>query len=105
MTPRLALRIVTYLLVADAVITLFIAGLVGPVGLGLIGAALALAWWRGGLSRGIASLDRILVLAVAAAATIHLVYVAESPLDGFVYTWSRSRNEPSRTPPRRASSG
>jgi transglutaminase-like putative cysteine protease len=84
MTPRLALRIATYLLVADAVAALFIAGLVGSLGLGLIGAALALAWWRGGLSRSIAGLDRILVLAVAAAATIHLVYVAASPLDGFV---------------------
>jgi hypothetical protein len=84
-TPRLALTISAYLLVADGVAALFFAGLVGPVGLALAAGALGLAWWRAGSGRGMARLDRVLVLAVAAAATVHLVYVAESPLDSFVY--------------------
>jgi transglutaminase-like putative cysteine protease len=83
--PRLALRITAYLLVADAVAALFLAGLIGPLGLGLTGAALGMAWWRAGAGRAMARLDRLLVLAVAGAATVHLVYVAESALDGFVY--------------------
>jgi len=92
-TPLLALRVSAYLLVADGVATLYAAGLIGPLGLAFVAGALALAWWR---ARGLASprgaprltlrlrLDRVLVLAVAAAATAHLVYVAESALDGFV---------------------
>ena len=84
MTPQLALRIAAYLLVADGVVTLFLAGLVGPMGLGLVAGALGLAWWRAGSGRQMVRLDRVLVLAVAAAATTHLVYVAESALDGFV---------------------
>ena len=84
MTPQLALRIAAYLLVADGVVTLFLAGLVGPMGLGLVAGALVLAWWRAGSGRQMVRLDRVLVLAVAAAATTHLVYVAESALDGFV---------------------
>jgi hypothetical protein len=100
-TPQLALRISAYLLVADGVLTLFAAGLVGPLGLALVAGALGLAWWRAGSGRtsiteGFASprgavrltlrsrLDRVLVLAVAAGATAHLVYVAASALDGFV---------------------
>jgi len=82
--PQLALRISAYLLVADGVAALFFAGLVGPVALTLVAGALGLAWWRAGSGRAMARLDRLLVLAVAAAATVHLVYVAESPLDGFV---------------------
>jgi protein-glutamine gamma-glutamyltransferase len=84
MTPQLALRISAYLLVADGVAALFVAGLVGPMGLALVAGALGLAWWRAGSGRRIARLDRVLVLVVAAAATTHLVYVAESALDGFV---------------------
>jgi protein-glutamine gamma-glutamyltransferase len=83
-TPQLALRIAAYLLVADGVAALCAAGLVGPWGLTLVAAALALAWWRAGSGRPMARLDRVLALAVAAAATTHLVYVAESALDGFV---------------------
>jgi hypothetical protein len=85
-TPRLALRISAYLLVGDGVAALFLAGLVGPIGLTLVAAALGLAWWRAGAGRPIprARLDRLVVLVVAAAATVHLVYVAQSPLDGFV---------------------
>ena len=84
MTPQLALRLSAYLLVADGVAALFVAGLVGPLGLGFVAGALALAWWRAGSGRRIARLDRVLVLAVAVGATTHLVYVAESALDGFV---------------------
>ena len=84
MTPQLALRISAYLLVADGVAALFVAGLVGPMGLGLVAGALALAWWRAGSGRRIARLDRVLVLVVAAVATAHVVYVVESALDGFV---------------------
>jgi hypothetical protein len=57
---------------------------VGPTGLGLVAGALVLAWWRAGAGRVMERLDRVLVLAVAAAATTHLVYIAESALDGFV---------------------
>jgi transglutaminase-like putative cysteine protease len=85
MAPRLALRIAAYLLVADAIGTLVLAGLLGPLGLALIGAALALSWWRAGSGRPMTRLDRLLVLLAAGAATVHLVYVAQSPLDGFVY--------------------
>ena len=88
---RLVLRIAAYLLVADAVAALFFAGLIGTLGLGLIGAALGLAWWRAGSGRvsnteGLrARLDRLLVLVLAGAATVHIVYVAASALEGFVY--------------------
>lgn len=85
MTPRLALRISAYLLVADGVAALFLAGLVGLVGLGLVAAALGLTWWRTGSGRVMSRLDRVLVLAAAAAATAHLVSAAETALDAFVY--------------------
>jgi hypothetical protein len=84
MTPQLALRVSAYLLVADGVAALFVAGLVGPMGLGLVAGALVLAWWRAASGRMTARFDRLLVFAVAAAATTHLVYTAESALDGFV---------------------
>ncbi len=85
MNPRLTLRISCYLLVADAIGALLLAGLLGPLGLVLIAAALGLSWWRTGSGRPMTRLDRLLVLLVAGAATIHLVYVAQTPLDGFVY--------------------
>ena len=85
MHPRLALRIAAYLLVADAIGALLLAGLLGPLGLALIATALGLSWWRTGSGRRMTRLDRLLVLLGAGAATIHLVYVAQSPLDGFVY--------------------
>ena len=100
MTPQLALRVSAYLLVVDGVAALYLAGLVGPVALSLITAALGLAWWRSaptplrsadgtpgpGASRFTLGVrrDRVFVLGVAAAATIHLVYIADSPLDAFV---------------------
>jgi hypothetical protein len=84
-TPRFALRISAYLLVADGVAALFLAGLVGPLGLALVAGALGLSWWRAGSGRAMARLDRLLVLAVAAAATGHLVYMADTALDSFVY--------------------
>jgi transglutaminase-like putative cysteine protease len=93
MSPRLALRVSAYLLVADGVAALFLSGLIGATGLALVTAGLGLAWWHAGsprrsLTEGFAvlpiRLDRVLVLAVAATATAHLVYVAESALDGFV---------------------
>jgi hypothetical protein len=84
-SPRLALRIAAYLLVVDAVAALFLAGFIGVLGLALVGAALAAAWWRTASGRRPARLDRVLALLVAGAATVHLVYVAEAALDGFVY--------------------
>jgi len=85
MPPRLALRIAAYLLVVDAIGTLVLAGLLGPLGLALIAVALGASWWRARSRRPMTRLDRWLVLLVAGGATIHLVYVAQSPLDGFVY--------------------
>ncbi len=85
MPPRLALRVAAYLLVADAVGTLVLAGLLGPLALALIAVALGVSWWRAGAGRPMTRLDRWVVLLVAGAATIHLVYMAQSPLDGFVY--------------------
>ena len=85
MTPRLAFRVSAYLVVVDGVVALFLAGLVGPLGLALVVGSLGLSWWRAGSGRSMARLDRVLVLAVAAAATGHLVYVAETALDSFVY--------------------
>jgi protein-glutamine gamma-glutamyltransferase len=97
-TPQLALRVSAYLLVVDGVAALYLAGLVGPVALSLIAAGLGLAWWRaapaplrtadapsgaGRFTLGVRR-DRVFVLGVAAAATVHLVYIAESPLDAFV---------------------
>ena len=78
MNPRLALRIACYLLVADAIGALLLAGLLGPLGLVLITTALGLSWWRTGSGRPMTRLDRLLVLLVAGAATIHLVYVAHA---------------------------
>jgi transglutaminase-like putative cysteine protease len=85
MRPRLALRLAAYLLVADAVAALVVAGLLGPLGLALIAVVLGLSWWRAGAGRRMTRLDRVLVLVAAAAATMHLVYAAQSPLEGFVY--------------------
>jgi transglutaminase-like putative cysteine protease len=102
MTPQVALRLSAYLLVVDGVVALYLAGLVGPVALSVVTGALGLAWWRaagtgprpaGGQQPGAGGgrftlgmrLDRVFVLGVAAAATVHLVYVADSPLDAFVY--------------------
>lgn len=85
MPPQLALRIAVYLLVVDAVAALFLAGLIGSLGLGFVATALVFAWRRAGSGRTMSRLDRLFVLGVAGAATIHLVYLAESALDGFVY--------------------
>ena len=41
MSPLLALRLVTYLTVADGIAALLLAGLIAPLGAGLVGAAVA----------------------------------------------------------------
>ncbi len=88
MVRDLAFRIAAFFLVGDGVAALYLAGLLDNLGALLVVAALALAWIVN-LSRlsagGLPMLARILILVVAGAVTLDLVYIAPSLLDGFVY--------------------
>ncbi|MBI2525072.1 MAG: DUF3488 domain-containing protein [Candidatus Rokubacteria bacterium] len=87
MSPTLAVRIATYLLVADGLAALFLAGLIGPLGLAVVGAALALSWWQEPLRARVHT--RGLGAALAAAAAIgsaaDLLFLADTLLDGLVH--------------------
>jgi len=88
MSPLLALRLVTYLVVADGIAALLLGGLIGPLGAGLVGAAILASW----------ALDRVrerravhpvaswaLVTAAAVVVALDLLYFAASLLDGMVH--------------------
>ncbi|HJV56325.1 MAG TPA: DUF3488 and transglutaminase-like domain-containing protein [Methylomirabilota bacterium] len=88
MSALLALRLVTYLLVATGVAALYGAGLIGPVGAGLVVLAILVGWGHEqarahGAVRP--ALGYGLVGAAAVAITVDLLYLAYSLLDGMVH--------------------
>ena len=88
MSPILALRLVTYLVVADGVAGLLLADLIAPVGAALVGAAILGSWWierareRGAVRPALAW---GLVGTAAVALGMDLFYLASSILDGMVH--------------------
>jgi hypothetical protein len=88
MSALLALRLVTYLLVATGVAALYGAGLIGPVGAGLVVLAILVGWGHEqARARGAVrpALGYGLVGAAAVAITVDLFYLAYSLLDGMVH--------------------
>jgi protein-glutamine gamma-glutamyltransferase len=88
MSALLALRLVTYLLVATGVAALYGAGLIGPVGAGLVVLAILVGWGHEqARARGAVrpALGYCLVGAAAVAIAIDLFYLAYSLLDGMVH--------------------
>jgi transglutaminase-like putative cysteine protease len=87
MSPALAVRLAAYLLVADGLVALVLAGLLGPVGLAVVGAALVLSWWQAAIRARIhtRALGAVLVGVAAVASAVDLLYVAETVLDGLVH--------------------
>lgn len=88
MSPLLALRLVTYLTVADGIAALVLAGLIGPLGACLVFGAVLASWGlerareRGAVSR---ALPWALVALAALALLMDLVYFASTVLDGMVH--------------------
>ena len=88
MSPLLALRLVTYLTVADGIAALLLADLIAPLGAGLVGAAVLASWWlerareRGAVTQ---ALSWVLVGLAAVALTVDLLYLAATVLDGMVH--------------------
>src|SRR5712691_1444282 len=83
-----SLRLAAYLLVADGLAALYLGGLLGPVGLTVVGAAVVVSMWQERLRaplRRIRRGDTIPALIAAAASALDLVYLAESVLDGLVH--------------------
>ena len=87
MSPALAVRLAAYLLVADGLIGLVLAGVLGPVGLAVVGTALVLSWWQAGIRARIhtRALGAVLVGVAAVASAVDLVYISETILDGLVH--------------------
>jgi len=88
MSPRLALRLVTYLVVADGIAALLLGGLIRPLGALLVGAAILASWWHvRARERGTVrpTLGWGLVGAAAVALATDLYYLAASVLDGMVH--------------------
>ena len=87
MSPALAVRIAAYLLVADGLVGLVLAGLLGPAGLAVVGAALVLSWWQAAIRARIhtRALGAVLVGVAAVASAVDLLYIAETVLDGLVH--------------------
>ncbi len=82
-----ALRVATYLLVADGLAALHVGGLLEVPGLALVSAAVVLSWWQehwrlrfpGGLG------PTVLGVIAAVASAVDLLYLAPSVLDGLVH--------------------
>ena len=88
MSPMLALRLAAYLLVCDGVASLFLAGLIGPLGAGLVVLAVLGSWWiEGARERGAvrAWVAWGLVATAAVAIAMDLAYLAPTALDGMVH--------------------
>ena len=88
MSPLLALRLVTYLTVADGIAALLLADLIAPLGAGLVGSAVLASWWlerareHGAVTP---ALSWVLVGLAAVALTVDLLYLAATVLDGMVH--------------------
>lgn len=87
MSSALAVRLAAYLLVADGLAALVLAGLLGPAGLVVVGLALLLSWWQAAIRARIhtRALGAGLVVVAAVASTMDLLYLAETVLDGLVH--------------------
>ena len=87
MPPALAVRIAGYLLVVDGLAALFLAGLIGPVGLAVVGLGLVASWWQEPLRARVRNraLGAALAVAAAIASAADLLYLAETLLDGLVH--------------------
>ncbi|PYO27892.1 MAG: hypothetical protein DMD86_17210 [Candidatus Rokuibacteriota bacterium] len=88
MSPMLALRLATYLLVCDGVASLFLAGLIGPLWAALVVLAMLGSWWlERARERGVvrASVAWGLVATAAVAIAMDLAYLAPTALDGMVH--------------------
>jgi len=88
MSAPLMLRVVTYLLVCDGIAALVFAGLIGPMGAGLVVLAMLGSWWlerarEQGAVRPAVAWGLVAVAAVALA--VDLAYLAQTPLDGMVH--------------------
>jgi transglutaminase-like putative cysteine protease len=87
MSPYLALRVATYLLAADGLVALRLAGLIGPVVTALVAGAVVVTWWADRLvPRGLrdARWGQALTVGVALASAGDLLYLAATLLDGLV---------------------
>jgi transglutaminase-like putative cysteine protease len=88
MSPTLALRLVTYLLVCNGVASLLLAGLIGPLGTALVVLAMLGSWWLDrARERGVVRewMAWALVGTAAVAIALDLVYLASTALDGMVH--------------------
>jgi protein-glutamine gamma-glutamyltransferase len=88
MSPYLALRLVTYLLVCNGVAGLLLAGLIGIFGAAVVVAAMLAGWWiERARERGVvrAWMAWALVGAAAVAIAMDLIYLAATALDGMVH--------------------
>jgi protein-glutamine gamma-glutamyltransferase len=88
MPALLVLRLVTYLMVGTGVAALYGAGLIGPVGAGLVVLAILVGWGHEqARERGAVRplLGWSLVATAAVAITVDLFYLAYSLLDGMVH--------------------
>src|SRR6266542_6938058 len=88
MSPMLALRLVTYLLVCDGIAALLLAGLIGPLGAALVVLAMLASWWlERARQRGVVrpAVAWGLVGTAAVAIAMDLAYLASTALDGMVH--------------------
>src|SRR2546426_1613436 len=88
MSPMLALRLATYLLVCDGIASLFLAGLIGPLWAALVVLAMLGSWWlERARERGVvrAWVAWGLVATAAVAIATDLAYLASTALDGMVH--------------------
>jgi protein-glutamine gamma-glutamyltransferase len=87
MSLAFAVRLAAYFLVADGLVALVLAGLLGPAGAAAVGAALVLSWWQTAIRARIhtRALGAVLVAVAAVASAVDLVYLAETVLDGLVH--------------------
>src|SRR5215468_2063624 len=88
MSALVALRVVTYLVVADGIAALWIAGLIGPGGAAFVAIAILASWWHE-RARERGAVRPVFAWALVAAAALvlaaDLYYLAASVLDGMVH--------------------
>lgn len=87
MPVPLALRVAMHLMVLDGVVALYLGGLLGLVGAVVVTIAVAASWWHEPVRDRIAAMPRggqAVVVLVALASAVDILYVAETMLDGLV---------------------
>jgi protein-glutamine gamma-glutamyltransferase len=83
-----ALKLATYLLVADGLAALYLGDLLGPVGVAVVSLAVVATWWQERLRVSLRRVGRgetVPALLAGAASVLDLVYFAQSMLDGLVH--------------------